>query len=185
MQRTLSCAHESNTKREPAPTSLAAVWIGMTQPPRATLDLPEGNGTRRRHRQEPDSMDLEIRLGGHIVLRRRDGRRHEREGAGRQRALPGRIRLRRRGQDRASRPCRSGRGLQYFLDNFATVAEAVQAMQDCPFTVVAPVLPTGGPQSAPFAVRPFRRLRHPGVPRRGTRDPSRARMLGDDQFPCL
>ncbi len=32
---------------------------------------------------------------------------------------------------------------QYFLDNYATVAEAVAAMQDPPFTVVAPTLPNG------------------------------------------
>ncbi|MBI6630065.1 linear amide C-N hydrolase [Pontibaca salina] len=32
---------------------------------------------------------------------------------------------------------------QYFLDNFATVAEAVVAMEDDPFTVVAPTLPNG------------------------------------------
>lgn len=32
---------------------------------------------------------------------------------------------------------------QYFLDNYATVKEAVVAMQDPPFTIVAPVLPNG------------------------------------------
>jgi choloylglycine hydrolase len=32
---------------------------------------------------------------------------------------------------------------QYFLDNYATVAEAVAAMKDPPFSVVAPVLPNG------------------------------------------
>lgn len=32
---------------------------------------------------------------------------------------------------------------QYFLDNFATVAEAVEGMQDPPFAVVAPLLPNG------------------------------------------
>jgi penicillin V acylase-like amidase (Ntn superfamily) len=32
---------------------------------------------------------------------------------------------------------------QYFLDNFATVKEAVEAMKDDPFTVVAPILPNG------------------------------------------
>ena len=36
-----------------------------------------------------------------------------------------------------------GAWAQYFLDNFATVAEAVEAMQDPPFIVVAPVLPNG------------------------------------------
>lgn len=36
-----------------------------------------------------------------------------------------------------------GAWLQYFLDNYATVDEAVKAMQDPPFTVVAPVLPNG------------------------------------------
>jgi len=36
-----------------------------------------------------------------------------------------------------------GAWAQYFLDNFATVAEAIEAMKDDPFTVVAPVLPNG------------------------------------------
>jgi len=36
-----------------------------------------------------------------------------------------------------------GAWAQYFLDSFATVAEAVEAMQDPPFVIVAPVLPNG------------------------------------------
>ena len=32
---------------------------------------------------------------------------------------------------------------QYFLDNFANVAEAVAAMQDSPFVIVSPLLPNG------------------------------------------
>lgn len=36
-----------------------------------------------------------------------------------------------------------GAWLQYFLDNYATVKVAVEAMADPPFTVVAPVLPNG------------------------------------------
>jgi choloylglycine hydrolase len=32
---------------------------------------------------------------------------------------------------------------QYFLDNYATVAEAVAAMKDPPFTIIAPILPNG------------------------------------------
>ena len=36
-----------------------------------------------------------------------------------------------------------GAWAQYFLDSFATVAEAVAAMQDPPFVIVAPVLPNG------------------------------------------
>jgi choloylglycine hydrolase len=32
---------------------------------------------------------------------------------------------------------------QYFLDNYATVAEAVAAMQEPPFTIIAPILPNG------------------------------------------
>ncbi len=36
-----------------------------------------------------------------------------------------------------------GAWAQYFLDNYATVVEAVGAMQDPPFTVVAPLLPNG------------------------------------------
>jgi len=41
-----------------------------------------------------------------------------------------------------------GAWLQYFLDNYATVKEAVEAMKDAPFTVVAPLLPNGRPASA-------------------------------------
>jgi len=36
-----------------------------------------------------------------------------------------------------------GAWAQYFLDNFATVAEAVEAMKDDPITIVAPILPNG------------------------------------------
>lgn len=36
-----------------------------------------------------------------------------------------------------------GAWLQYFLDNYTTVKEAVEAMKDAPFTVVAPILPNG------------------------------------------
>ncbi len=36
-----------------------------------------------------------------------------------------------------------GAWVQYFLDNFATVTESVEAMKDEPFTLVAPVLPNG------------------------------------------
>ncbi|WP_099024659.1 linear amide C-N hydrolase [Mycolicibacterium palauense] len=36
-----------------------------------------------------------------------------------------------------------GAWAQYFLDNFASVEESVAAMQDDPFTVVAPILPNG------------------------------------------
>lgn len=32
---------------------------------------------------------------------------------------------------------------QYFLDNYATVAEAVARMRDPPFTIIAPILPNG------------------------------------------
>lgn len=42
--------------------------------------------------------------------------------------------------------------LQYFLDNYATVKEAVAAMQDAPFTVVAPVLPNGRPASGHLSI---------------------------------
>jgi penicillin V acylase-like amidase (Ntn superfamily) len=41
-----------------------------------------------------------------------------------------------------------GAWLQYFLDNFATVAESVAAMKGAPFTVVAPMLPNGRAASA-------------------------------------
>lgn len=36
-----------------------------------------------------------------------------------------------------------GAWLQYFLDHYATVHEAVEAMQNVPFTIVAPILPNG------------------------------------------
>lgn len=36
-----------------------------------------------------------------------------------------------------------GAELQYILDNFATVAEAVEAMRHAPYSVVAPILPGG------------------------------------------
>ncbi|MFR9798550.1 linear amide C-N hydrolase [Streptomyces sp. MS06] len=36
-----------------------------------------------------------------------------------------------------------GAWAQYYLDNFATVAEAVQATRDDPFSIVGPVLPNG------------------------------------------
>lgn len=36
-----------------------------------------------------------------------------------------------------------GAWTQYFLDNFATVAESVEAMRSEPFTIVAPILPNG------------------------------------------
>jgi penicillin V acylase-like amidase (Ntn superfamily) len=42
--------------------------------------------------------------------------------------------------------------LQYFLDSYATVKEAVEAMQDPPFTVVAPVLPNGRPASGHLSI---------------------------------
>jgi penicillin V acylase-like amidase (Ntn superfamily) len=44
----------------------------------------------------------------------------------------------------SSKPVLSiGAWAQYFLDLFATVAEAVEAMQDPPFVIVAPMLPNG------------------------------------------
>lgn len=36
-----------------------------------------------------------------------------------------------------------GAWVQYFLDNYASVAEAVEAMQDAPFIISAPLLPNG------------------------------------------
>lgn len=47
-------------------------------------------------------------------------------------------------EDKRGKPTISvGAWAQYFLDNFATVAEAVEAMREDPFTIVAPVLPNG------------------------------------------
>ena len=45
-----------------------------------------------------------------------------------------------------------GAWLQYFLDNYATVKEAVDAMQDAPFTVVAPLLPNGRAASGHLSI---------------------------------
>jgi penicillin V acylase-like amidase (Ntn superfamily) len=45
-----------------------------------------------------------------------------------------------------------GAWLQYFLDTYATVQEAVEAMQEAPFTVVAPVLPNGRPASGHLSI---------------------------------
>ncbi len=45
-----------------------------------------------------------------------------------------------------------GAWLQYFLDNYATVKEAVEAMQDAPFAIVAPVLPNGRPASGHLSI---------------------------------
>ena len=45
-----------------------------------------------------------------------------------------------------------GAELQYLLDNFATVADAVQAMQDPAYHVVAPKLPNGRAASAHIAL---------------------------------
>lgn len=41
---------------------------------------------------------------------------------------------------------------QYFLDNYATVKEAVAAMQDPKFTIVAPVLPNGRPSALHLSI---------------------------------
>lgn len=45
-----------------------------------------------------------------------------------------------------------GAWLQYFLDRYATVREAVEAMQDPPFVVVAPLLPNGRAASAHLSI---------------------------------
>ncbi|PWJ38556.1 linear amide C-N hydrolase [Sediminitomix flava] len=45
-----------------------------------------------------------------------------------------------------------GAWAQYFIDNYATVAEAVEDMQDDPFTVVAPLLPNGRPASVHLSI---------------------------------
>ncbi len=45
-----------------------------------------------------------------------------------------------------------GAWLQYFLDNYATVDEAVKAMKNAPFTVVAPVLPNGEAATAHLSI---------------------------------
>lgn len=45
-----------------------------------------------------------------------------------------------------------GAWAQYFLDNFATVKEAVEAMRDEPFTLVSPLLPNGRPATLHLAI---------------------------------
>ncbi len=45
-----------------------------------------------------------------------------------------------------------GAWLQYILDNYATVAEAVAALEATPFTVVAPDLPNGSPAGGHVAI---------------------------------
>lgn len=45
-----------------------------------------------------------------------------------------------------------GAWAQYFLDNFATVPEAVNAMKSDPFTIVAPVLPNGRAAAGHMAI---------------------------------
>lgn len=41
---------------------------------------------------------------------------------------------------------------QYVLDNFATVAEAVEALRKEPFTIIAPILPNGDPAQLHLAI---------------------------------
>ena len=45
-----------------------------------------------------------------------------------------------------------GAWLQFFLDNYANVEDAVEAMQEAPFTIVAPVLPNGRPASGHLSI---------------------------------
>lgn len=45
----------------------------------------------------------------------------------------------------------AGAWAQYFLDNYATVEEAVTAMANPPFTIIAPSLPNG--DAAPYTSR--------------------------------
>ncbi len=55
--------------------------------------------------------------------------------------------------DKSGKPTISiGAWLQYFLDRYATVEEAVEAMQDAPFTVVAPRLPNDRAASAHLSI---------------------------------
>ncbi len=45
-----------------------------------------------------------------------------------------------------------GAWAQYFLDNYATVQEAVEAMQNSPFMIVAPMLPNNRPASVHLSI---------------------------------
>jgi choloylglycine hydrolase len=57
------------------------------------------------------------------------------------------------GQSVAGRPDMSiGGWAQYVLDTYATVAEAVAALEQSPFTIVAPILPNGEPGVGHLAI---------------------------------
>ena len=77
-----------------------------------------------------------------VVLQPRDRRGHERRGTGREHPLSRRFDY---GDAKASgKPLISvGAWTQYALDNFGTVAEAVEALSKEPFAIVAPDLPGG------------------------------------------
>ena len=78
-----------------------------------------------------------------------------------------------------------GAWLQYFLDNYATVAEAVTAMQADPFTVVSANAPNGRAASVHIALSDpsvFGDLR---ISRRQARRSPRPAVPGDDQLAAL
>ena len=75
---------------------------------------------------------------------------------------------------------------QYVLDNFATVNEAVEALQSEPFKIVAPDLPNGKPSSLHLSISDAeRRFRHLRVSRRQARHPSRQAISGDDELAAI
>ena len=76
---------------------------------------------------------------------------------------------------------------QYVLDNFATVAEAVDVLQKEPFTVVTANVP-GEDRLAtlhPLYVRRHRRQRHHRIHRRQAGHPPRPQVSGHDQLAHL
>jgi penicillin V acylase-like amidase (Ntn superfamily) len=71
---------------------------------------------------------------------------------------------------------------QYVLDNFATVAEAVEALRTEPFRLGAPAMPTGDAGSVHLAISdPTGDSAILRVYRRQAPHPSRQAISGDDQ----
>ena len=79
-----------------------------------------------------------------------------------------------------------GAWAQYALDNFGTVGEAVAALRQEPFTIVAAAAPNGKAGTVHLALTDAaRRQRDPRVRRRQARHPPGPRLPGDDQLARL
>ncbi len=75
---------------------------------------------------------------------------------------------------------------QYVLDNFATVSEAVDALQQEPFQIIAPILPNGLPSSdASIHFRSRWRFCNLRIPQRQPCHPSWQTICSSDKFPNL